>query len=320
MATYGLQLPDFGWITSSLGEDPTSAMSRLRDLAVAADESGYTSLWVMDHFFQLPPLGGPKQPILEGYVTLGALAAVTKHVQLGTLVTGVTYRNPGVLAKMITTLDILSAGRAILGIGAAWYDVEHTGLGVEFPALKQRYEMLEEAVTICRLMFTEAKPSFSGKHFSITDAYNVPGPVRAGGIPIMIGGSGPQKTLGMVGRLADQCNITGDAEMIAELNGLLDGHCRAAGRDPKDVLRTRMGSLFLCDDQAQADALKGMFNFDANPDARRQFTIGTPDQVVAEVRALAAVGVDHFIFNLPGITDPAVVAKAGDILREAVGS
>jgi F420-dependent oxidoreductase-like protein len=317
MATFGLQLPDFGWVTSSLGEDPTSAMSRLRDMAVAADESGFDSLWVMDHFFQLPPLGGPTQPMLEAYVTLGALAAVTTRVQLGTLVTGVTYRNPGILAKMITTLDVLSGGRAILGIGAAWYDVEHTGLGVEFPPLKQRYEMLEEAVTICRLMFTEQNPSFSGKHFSISEAPNIPGPVRPGGIPIMIGGSGPHKTLGMVGRLADQCNIAGEASRIAELNALLDGHCRDAGRDPSDVMRTRMGTLFLSSTEAEADGLRSMFSWETNADARRIMTIGTADTIVGEVASLREAGIDHFIFNMPGVTDPAKIVEAGAVLAEA---
>jgi F420-dependent oxidoreductase-like protein len=313
MAHYGLQLPDFGWITS----EPATSLSRLTELAQAADNSGYHSLWVMDHFFQLPPLGGPNRPILEGYVTLGALAAVTKNVQLGTLVTGVTYRNPGMLAKMITTLDVLSGGRAILGIGAAWYDVEHTGLGFEFPPLKQRYEMTIEAVEICRLMFTEPKPSYSGKHFSITEAANVPGPIRPDGIPIMIGGSGEQKTLRLVAKYGDQCNIVGDAATIRRRNDLINSHCAEVDRDPALVKRTRMGSLFLCQDDAEVAGVKQLVNFDNNPDAQTQFTIGTPAMIVSEVRTLVAAGLDEVIFNLPGITDPAIVAHVGEILAEA---
>jgi F420-dependent oxidoreductase-like protein len=314
MARFGLQLPDFGHLTS----DPATTMSRLTEFAQAADLSGYSSLWVMDHFFQLPPLGGPKRPILEGYVTLGALAAVTSKVQLGTLVTGVTYRNPGMLAKMITTLDVLSGGRAILGIGAAWYDVEHTGLGFEFPPLKQRFEMLVEAVEICRLMFTEQNPSYTGSHFSLHEAANVPGPIRSTGIPIMIGGSGEQKTLRLVAKYADQCNIVGEADTIRRRNDLIDSYCAEVDRNPAEVFRTRMAALFPCATEADATSLRQMFNLENNPDARAQFTIGTRAQIIDEVRGLIAAGLDEVIFSLPGVTDPAVIAEAGDILAEAV--
>ena len=137
-------------------------------------------MWVMDHFFQLPPLGGPDQPMLEAYTLLGALAARTERVQLGTLVTGVTYRNPGLLAKIITTLDIISKGRAILGIGGAWYDVEHEALGFEYPGDKVRLDRLEEAVQICRAMFRQDHVDFSGEHYQLRDARNLPQPIQDG--------------------------------------------------------------------------------------------------------------------------------------------
>src|SRR5256885_4327134 len=161
MTKFGLQIPNF-----TFADVPDREMfEHVADLAVAGEQAGFDSVWVMDHFWQLPPLGGPDQPILEGYVLLGALAACTDRVQLGTLVTGVTYRNPALLAKMVTTLDVVSKGRAILGIGAAWYDVEHEGLGFDFPAVKERMDRLEEAVQICRAMFTEPSPSFDGRYY-----------------------------------------------------------------------------------------------------------------------------------------------------------
>jgi alkanesulfonate monooxygenase SsuD/methylene tetrahydromethanopterin reductase-like flavin-dependent oxidoreductase (luciferase family) len=144
----------------------------------------------MDHFFQLPPLGGPDQPMLEAYTLLGALAARTRRVQLGTLVTGVTYRNPGILAKIVTTLDIISRGRAILGIGGAWYDVEHRGLGIEYPSDRVRLDMLKEAVQVCRAMFTGDDVTFNGDHYRLDHARNLPRPVQAGGPKIMTARSG----------------------------------------------------------------------------------------------------------------------------------
>ena len=149
MATYGLQLPDFSWIVDA---DPPTTMDRLRAAAEAAEASGFSSIGVMDHVLQLPPLGGPGASILEGYVALGSLAALTKQAELGTLVTGVTYRNPAHLAKQIASLDALTGGRAVLGIGAAWYDTEHAAYGWEFPAVQERFARLHEAVTICRGM------------------------------------------------------------------------------------------------------------------------------------------------------------------------
>src|SRR3954471_12959064 len=189
MTRFGVQLPSFS------GFDPADLFDHVAGLTTTAEEAGFDSVWVMDHFFQLPPLGGPDQPMLEAYTLLGALAARTTRVQLGTLVTGVTYRNPGILAKIVTTLDVISRGRAILGIGAAWFDFEHTGLGVDFPPTGVRMEMLEEAVQICRAMFREEKPTFTGKHFRTHEALNSPPPVRAGGPPIMIGGQGEKKTI-----------------------------------------------------------------------------------------------------------------------------
>jgi len=176
MTRFGVQLPNFS------GFDPADLFDHVAGLATAAEEAGFDSVWVMDHFFQLPPLGGPDQPMLEAYTLLGALAARTRRVQLGTLVTGVTYRSPGVLAKIVTTLDVISRGRAILGIGGAWYDVEHQALGIDYPSDRVRLDMLEEAVQVCRAMFTGDDVSFTGTHYRLDHARNLP-PAGAGRRP-----------------------------------------------------------------------------------------------------------------------------------------
>src|SRR5678816_3215244 len=181
MTRFGFQIPGFRH-----GDATTIEMfDRTLDHVLAAERSGFESVWVMDHFWQLPALGGPDEPILEAYTLLGALAARTNRVTLGTLVTGNTYRNPALLAKMVTTLDVISKGRAILGIGAAWYEEEHDGFGFAFPRPGERLDRLEEAVQICRALFREERPSFRGRYFSIADARNVPRPIQAGGPPIM---------------------------------------------------------------------------------------------------------------------------------------
>ena len=205
MTTFGFQIPGF----RHAGATDAEMFDNTVALALAAEESGFSSVWVMDHFWQLPALGGPDEPILEAYTLLGALAARTERVQLGTLVAGVTYRNPALLAKMITTLDIISHGRAILGIGAAWYDVEHAGYGFDFPGAGERLDRLEEAVQICRAMLRDERPSFGGRFYSTDDARNVPKPLQVGGPPIMIGGSGEKRTLRLVAQYADMCNVSG---------------------------------------------------------------------------------------------------------------
>ncbi len=310
-ATYGLQLPDFSWIVDA---DPATTMSRLRDVAAATEDAGYSSLWVMDHLLQLPPLGGPSASILEGYVTLGALAALTTKVELGTLVTGVTYRNPAHLAKEIATLDTLSAGRIILGIGAAWYDVEHAAYGFEFPPVKERFERLREAVTICRGMFDEETFSFTGQHYRVEEARVVPRPLRR--IPLMIGGSGEKKTLRMVAEVADICNIGGTASVLARKLAILDEHLDAVGRARDGVKRTNMVSLFVCPDDTTRDGLRGMLGYD-NPDVHERMIIATENEAVENLAACVAAGADEILVNLPLIKDVDAIHLAADVLRRA---
>jgi F420-dependent oxidoreductase-like protein len=312
MATYGLQLPDFSWIVDA---DPPTTMDRLRDFAEAADTSGCSSLWVMDHLMQLPPLGGPTATILEGYVTLGALAAVTKRVELGTLVTGVTYRNPALLAKQIATLDALSGGRAILGIGAAWYDVEHAAYGWEFPAVKERFERLKEAVAICRGMFDNESFTYSGTYYNVDEARVVPRPQRR--IPIMIGGSGERKTLKMVAELADLCNVGGTAGVVGRKLAILDEHCAAVGRDPREVKRTSMTSLFVSANDGDRDALRGMLNYDNDESVRDRMIIATADEATENLAAIVAAGADEVIVNLPLIKSVDAIHIAAEVLKAA---
>ena len=312
MATYGLQLPDFSWIVDA---DPATTMDRLRSAAEAAEDAGFSSLWVMDHMLQLPPLGGPAASILEGYVTLGALAAVTKRVELGTLVTGVTYRNPAHLAKQIATLDALSGGRVILGIGAAWYDTEHEAYGWDFPPVRERFARLDEAVTICRGMFDNETFTYTGAHYTVVDARVVPRPQRR--IPIMIGGSGEKKTLRMVAELADMCNIGGTARVVAHKLAILDEHCAAVGRNPADVKRTAMTTLFVSQNDGDRDGLRGMLNYDSDVEVRDRMIIATADEATENVAAIVAAGVDEVIVNLPLIKSVDAIHAAADVLKAA---
>jgi F420-dependent oxidoreductase-like protein len=307
MTTFGFQIPGFA------GPSDIEMFDRTLAAAQAADAGGYESLWVMDHFWQLPPLGGPDAPILEGYTLLGALAARTERVKLGTLVTGVTYRNPALVAKMVTTLDVISHGRAILGIGAAWYDVEHEGLGFAYPSDRERLDRLEEAVQICRAMLREERPTFNGKYYSVKDARNVPGPVQPGGIPIMIGGSGEKWTLKLVAQYADMCNVSGGPATIRHKLDVLRAHCSSVGRDPSEITTTRLGTLALAKDANEAAQTRSFLEGVMGDALEEQFTLGTEDDVLKQVDELAASGIDCLIFNMP-LSDPETVARVGEIL------
>jgi alkanesulfonate monooxygenase SsuD/methylene tetrahydromethanopterin reductase-like flavin-dependent oxidoreductase (luciferase family) len=300
MATYGLQLPDFSWIIDA---DPPTTMDRLRAVAEAAEESGFSSMWVMDHLLQLPPLGGPAASIVEGYVALGALAALTRRVELGNL------------AKQIASLDAMTGGRAILGIGAAWYDVEHVAYGWDFPPVKERFGRLREAVAICRGMFDNETFTYNGLYYHTLDARVAPRPQRR--IPIMIGGSGEKKTLRMVAELADMCNIGGTAQVVARKLAILDEHCAAVGRKPSEVKRTAMVSLFVSPNDAERDSLRQMVGYDASSDVRDRMIIATAGEATENVAAIVATGVDEVIVNLPMIKSVEPIHAAADVLKAA---
>src|SRR5712692_1036474 len=313
MTRFGLQLPNF-----TLGVPDDELFDRVVDLAVTGEESGFASLWVMDHLYQLPALGGPDKPMLEAYTLLGGLAARTSRAELGTLVTGVTYRNPALVAKIITTLDVVSGGRAILGIGAAWYEEEHIGLGFDFPPARERLDRLEEAIQICRAMFTEEAPSFTGKHYRIEKALNVPRPIQPGGPRIMVGGSGEKRTLRLVAKYADMCNIHGSPDTVRHLLEVLRGHCAEVGRNPGEITKTRLGSLFLSSSPEEAEQTSGFLRDAAGDEFEERFTVGDPPAVLDQVEALVGAGLDELIFNMP-FADVATVRRAGDLLVSRFG-
>jgi F420-dependent oxidoreductase-like protein len=300
---FGLQIPNF------TTDAPGGLFEDVVAMAAAAEDSGFDSVWVMDHFYQLPPMGGPAAPMLDSYTLLGALAARTSRVHLGTMVTGVTYRNPAHLAKIVTTLDVISGGRAILGLGAAWYDVEHEGLGFDFPPAPERLDRLEEALQICRAMFCEEAPSFDGRYYRIHEARNVPRPVQPGGPPILIGGGGEKRTLQLVARYADMANFFGDVATVAHKVDVLRDHCKAVGRDPSEVTVSRLATLVLTA-SAQETADTKAFLRQVTGEEPTGSNVGTPDELASQVEDLAAAGVDYFVFNMPTGT-PDTVRRVG---------
>jgi len=310
MTAIGMQLPNFSGVAAEDLFEHTAGLAR------AAEETGYRSVWVMDHYFQLPPLGGPDQPMLEAYTLLGGLAARTERVQLGTLVTGVTYRNPGILAKIVTTLDVVSKGRAILGIGAAWYDVEHQALGVDYPSDGERLDMLEEAVQICRAMFTGDDVSFEGAHFRLDHARNLPRPLQPGGPKIMIGGGGEKRTLRLVARYADQCNVTGDVATLSRKIEALHRHCAEVGRDPAEVAVTWMTPLILTTSDENTAEVRTMLAASAPPDELAGFTVGQPGEIPELVSGHLRAGADEVIFSF-AFADPDGIRAVGDAFATA---
>ena len=227
----GLQIPNFTWAGG-----PSQLAQTLARIARTAEDAGFDSIWVMDHFFQI--MGAADQEMMESYTTLGFLAGQTSRVGLGALVTGVTYRHPGILIKEVTTLDVLSGGRAWLGIGAAWFDREHEGLGIPFPPLKERFERLEEALKIAKQMWSDENGPFEGKHYKLAETINVP---QARKRPrILIGGTGEKKTLRLVAKYADACNIFDHIGLpaIEQKLATLRGHCEREGRDYDEIEKT----------------------------------------------------------------------------------
>ena len=230
----GIHVANFTWQGG-----PTEMGPRLADLAAVSEDIGCSRLSLMDHLFQIGFVGPPELDMLEGYTALGYLAGRTSTIRLGLLVTGVTYRHPGVLAKQISTLDVLSGGRAWLGIGAAWNEQEHVGLGVPFPPLAERFERLEEAIRICLQMWSDDDGSFEGKHYQLAETLNVPRCVSTPHPELLIGGLGERKTLRLVARYADACNIPTDSvEVVRHKLAVLRDHCEAEGTDYDAIEKT----------------------------------------------------------------------------------
>jgi len=277
----GLQVPDFTWPGSPRSLGPTFAA-----VARNAEASGMASFWVMDHFFQISMVGPPEHEMLEGYTALAFAAGVTERIRLGTMVTGVTYRHPGVLVKTVTTLDVLSGGRAILGIGAAWNEEEHRGLGVPYPAVGERFERLEETLRIAHQMWSGDESPFDGKHYQLQRPLNSPPALSQPHPPILVGGGGEKKTLRFVAKYADACNIFEmGVDGVRQKLDVLQEHCENEGRPYSEIEKTTLGRLALSAGGAEGTV--------------------TVDQAVQRFGELAEIGVDQAIVSVHDVHDPA---------------
>jgi len=271
----GLQIPSF-----KVPGGTAAIRPRLKEIVTTAEAAGFYSLWVMDHYYQIEGLFGEAHtdPMLEAYTTLGYFAGLTEKARLGVLVTGVIYRHPAVLMKMINTLDILSGGRAYLGIGAAWYEKEARGFGIPYPPTSERFELLEENLKLAHVLWQGDQVSFEGRYVSAPAITNNPRPLSTPHPRIMIGGTGPNKTLRMVAQYADACNIGAWVGMPAMQSALdtLKAHCDAIGRDYSEIEKTSLASVNLSDKD-------------------------TPTSVIRQIEDLARMGFSHAIFNMPDL-------------------
>ncbi len=276
----GLQVPNFTWPTGQAQLGDTFGL-----IAQRAERAGLYSFWVMDHFFQIPSVGPSENEMLEGYSALAFAAGRTNRIKLGTMVTGVTYRHPGILVKTVTTLDVLSHGRAYLGIGAAWNEEEHRGLGVPFPPLAERFERLEETLQIAHQMWSGNDKPYEGKYYHLARPLNSPQAVQKPHPPILIGGTGERKTLRLVAQYADACNIFARLPKpeIQRKLGVLREHCQAVGRPYEQIEKTTLSS------------------FNLTRDGRNGST--TPAALLEELAQQAALGIDQAIFSLQNVYD-----------------
>jgi F420-dependent oxidoreductase-like protein len=305
---FGLHLPNLTFP----GVEPEGLFEHVVGLARAAEAAGFDLVTVMDHFYQIAGVGPEENNMLEAYSTLAGIAARTERVHLGTLVSGVTYRNPALLAKTVTTLDTISGGRAVLGLGAAWNESEHLGYGFDFPPIGERMDRLDEALTICRLMFTEERPSFEGKHYRIERALNHPRPIQPGGPKILVGGGGERRTLLIAAKHADMTHwFAGQLETLRHKTEVLEAHCETVGRDPKTIMKT-MGSPVL-PVASERDAKLALERI--APERRALLTPGTPEQSAERLSAYVEAGFLGFTFGNTMLPTVEAIELAGETLR-----
>ncbi len=287
----GLQVPNFTYPGG-----PQRLAATLADIARTVDDAGFYSLWVMDHFFQISVVGPPENDMLEGYSVLSYFASLTQRVKLGTMATGVIYRYPGILVKTVTSLDVLSNGRAYFAIGAAWNEQEASGLGAPFPPIATRFELLEEALQIAKQMWSGQVGPYRGKHNQLSRALCSPQPLSRPHPPILVAGGGEKKTLRLVAQYADACNLFGSAEMVRPKLAILRQHCEARQRDYATVEKTTLST---------ADLRPGKLK---------------PRDVIAQCKALADIGVQHAIFNMPNVHEIKPLEIFGrEIIPEVAG-
>ena len=299
----GFQIPNFSYGTGIDQLFPT-VIAQARE----AESAGFDSVFVMDHFYQLPMLGTPDQPMLEAYSALAALATATERVQLGTLVTGNTYRNPTLLAKTITTLDVISQGRAILGIGTGWFELEHDQLGFDFGTFTDRFNRLDEALQIILPMLKGERPTFSGTYYRASEA--LANPRYRDRIPLMIGGSGEKKTIPLAARHFDHLNVIAGFDELPRKLQVVQQQCEKIGRDPA-TLETSMLITALLDENVKPDV--------APAEMSQRMVVGSADSIADQIKTkVIDAGIDSVIVNMPFYT-PGVITAAGEALRPLVG-
>jgi F420-dependent oxidoreductase-like protein len=307
---FGLQIPRFTWPGG-----PEELAPRLRAIGAAAEEAGFGSIWVMDHFLQIPQVGREWEDMLDSYTTLGFLAAATEKARLGVLVTGVTYRNVAHLGKIVATLDVLSGGRAWCGLGAAWFAREHQLYGWDFPPLAERYALLEDALELLPLLWGPGSPAFDGRVVKVPEAICYPRPLQER-VPIMVGGSGERRTLRLVAQHADACNLFGDAATVRHKVEVLHRHCDSVDRDPSEVRVTQLSTALTGRTRGEVDeAVATRKPKRATPEAyAAAVNAGTVDDHVGRFRELADAGVQTAIVNLPDLADTAPIERFAEVI------
>src|SRR5215204_6517697 len=316
---FGLQHPIFSFDYSN-HNNTSQIVDSLKNLVTRAENTGFDSFWVMDHFHQIPFVGKPEEPMLEGWTTLSVLAGITTKIKLGTLVTGIIYRHPSVLAKIAATLDILSKGRLFMGIGASYFEGESSAYGItstgSFPSNQERLLRLEEAIQIIRKMWTEEPTaSFNGIYYQIYNAYCNPKPIQKPSPPILVGGSGERKTLKIVAKYANACNLFGSPETVRKKLNILKEHCKSVGRDYDSILKTKLGAIIV-DDNKEMAKNRVQESFRGIPEEQiKEFVIyGTPEDISRQIEILEEVGIQYLIVDL----DPSREHEALDTFANKV--
>jgi F420-dependent oxidoreductase-like protein len=299
---FGLQHPNFSFDYNGQSNNPDTSQiaDSLKNLITKAENSGFDSFWVMDHFHQIQFVGRPEEPMLEGWTVISMLAAITTKIKLGTLVTGIIYRYPSVLAKITATLDVLSKGRLFMGIGAGWNEQESLAYGISFPSNQERMLRLEEAIQVIRKMWTEEPyASFNGKYYQIRNAYCNPKPIQKPSPPILIGGSGERKTLKIVAKYADACNLFGSPETVRRKLEILKEHCKSVGRDYDSILKTKIGAVIVDDNNDMAkNRVRKTFREIPDEQIKEFMIYGTPEDVSRQIEIFEQVGIQYLIVNL----------------------
>jgi len=312
-AFFGFHMPTFTFP----GVPNDRLFDRVAENAKAAEKAGFDLVTVMDHLYQIRGIGPETEPMMEAYTTLSALATQTSRVKLGTLVTGVTYRNPALLVKQVTTLDVISKGRAIFGIGAAWNEDEHRGYGIEFPPIARRMDRLGEALTIAKLMFTQDRPSFEGQYYKIDRALNVPRPIQQGGPKILIGGGGERRTLRLLAEHGDIGHwFGGNLEDLKRKKKVFEEHCAAVNRDPSEVLLTVGLTLVLAENEKDAKALMDGLSAERRAIAKTA-TVAQAAEVLGQYMD---AGFGGFTFNNNVLQTKESIALAGELIKVVRGS